>query len=91
MLLPKRKVNWKLMLENLLKYEQKQKKTIPVALNDKVDEFIDYIIDKLKINISTCSNQKAEIVIPEKTLQKALNEVQKAIVETKKASTSTSL
>ena len=48
-------------------------------------------VDKLKINISTCSNQKAEIVIPEKTLQKALNEVQKAIVETKKASTSTSL
>ena len=36
-------------------------------------------------------SQKAEIVIPEKTLQKALNEVQKAIVETKKASTSTSL
>ena len=42
MLLPKRKVNWKLMLENLLKYEQEQKKTIPVALNDKVDEFINW-------------------------------------------------
>lgn len=70
--------------------ELKNRKNVD-AQKKKIPEFIDYIIDKLKINISTCSNQKAEIVIPEKTLQKALNEVQKAIVETKKASTSTSL
>ena len=47
MLLPKRKVNWKLMHENLLKYEQEQKKTIPVALNDKVDEFINWYFENM--------------------------------------------
>lgn len=42
MLLPKRRVNWKLMRKNLLKYEQEQTKIIPVALDDKVDEFINW-------------------------------------------------
>lgn len=47
MLLPKRNVNWKLVHENLLKYEQEQMKTIPVALNDKVDEFINWYFENM--------------------------------------------
>lgn len=47
MLLPKRKVNLKLMRECLLKYEQEQKKTIPVSLDDKIDEFINWYSENM--------------------------------------------
>ena len=40
MLIPKIKVKYKLMRENLLKSEQEKNKIVPVSLNDKVDEFI---------------------------------------------------
>ncbi len=42
MLIPKIKVKWKLMSENLLKSEQEKNKIVPVNLNDKVDEFISW-------------------------------------------------
>ena len=55
----------------------------------KLPEFIDYIIDKLKINVQLCYDQKSKTVIPQEILQEAVNEVEKALVETKKKSLST--
>lgn len=42
MLLPRKELIWKLVIEKLLQYKQEQNKIVPIALDDKVDEFINW-------------------------------------------------
>ncbi|MEE0699342.1 MAG: hypothetical protein U0M66_01955 [Bacilli bacterium] len=48
MLLPKRFVNWKSISKDSEKYEQEElNKTVPVVLDDKVEEFIDWFTENM--------------------------------------------
>ena len=47
MLLPKKKINWKFMHINLLRKGQEQSKIVPIALDDKVNEFIDWYFENM--------------------------------------------